>query len=43
MPLGAHIKCMVKEVDDATETPYKIVPDIVDLFNQVVSVFVSPS
>ena len=25
MPLGAHIKCMVKEVDDATESPYKII------------------
>ena len=24
MPLRVHIKCMVKEVDDATGSPYKM-------------------
>ena len=36
-------KCMFRGVNNDTESPYKIVPDIFDLFYKVVNIFVSLS
>ena len=36
-------KCMFRVGDDYIESPYKIVPDILDFCYKVVSVFVSLS